>query len=399
MAKQKVKDVDHTPLLGHEALRGSLKESIRAGRAAHAYLVSGARGVGKTGIALEMARLLLCEQSLPFPCNECSQRASSQKLEPPDLHLVFPLPSKKRSDEHETDIIDRNAGQIHQLTQNLAADPYQSSFLPRSKREESGSRTSEDKIRIGLVRSIIRQASLKPYQASRTVFIVFHADTMNDQAQNGLLKLLEEPPAESYIFLIAENEREMLATIRSRCRRIAVPPIETGVLSDWLITQGIAAADARALAVTASGSMARVRELRSGDFAGHQALTIDFLRSAVLCDPEKIARASDALLNSKEYSVDVGLDLLATLLRDAATLRALPAEQAGSLTFSKFIDQLRRIIGSYPAANWEAACGAVDESIRHLARAYSADFVFYSLALRLNELMGPRAVSKPTVAA
>src|SRR4030067_224807 len=82
-------------VIGQEEVRRQLAESLRGGRAAHAYLFSGSDGIGKTAVALEFAQLLLCERDGLAPCGECDQCVTFRSLQHPDMRIYFPLPSKK----------------------------------------------------------------------------------------------------------------------------------------------------------------------------------------------------------------------------------------------------------------------------------------------------------------
>jgi DNA polymerase-3 subunit delta' len=153
-------------VVGQREARARLSDAVRSGRVAHAYLFSGPRGVGKTALALEFAALLLCEREGAEPCGECVNCRASLALRHPDLHLIYPLPSKKagstEDDEREF------AAVITAQNAALAKDPY--TFLRPAKAKD---------VRISLVRGLIHHASMKPYQARRKVLIVLQADAMN----------------------------------------------------------------------------------------------------------------------------------------------------------------------------------------------------------------------------
>ncbi|MBU1983358.1 hypothetical protein KJ815_03000, partial [bacterium] len=127
-------------VIGQVRIRSLLARSLRADRAAHAYLLVGPRGVGKAAIALEYARLLLCSGDEERPCAKCEECRLSQTLQHPDLHLVFPLPPAKRkgqSDDDNGDDAESLAGGIAEITKTLARDPYAPIIV---EHQSSGSR-------------------------------------------------------------------------------------------------------------------------------------------------------------------------------------------------------------------------------------------------------------------
>jgi DNA polymerase III delta prime subunit len=160
-----------------------LRRAILAGRVAHAYAFVGPAGSGRFTTALAFARELLCEQSRATPprasaaaagtdCRACRLVESRQH---PDLHVVVPTPP------------DSN---------------------PKGARA----------IRIGAIRELERQASLRPAMAGRRVLIVDEAERMTGESPQAFLKFLEEPPPETVVILILPRTRAVPATVISRCQ-------------------------------------------------------------------------------------------------------------------------------------------------------------------------------------
>jgi DNA polymerase-3 subunit delta' len=375
----------HSRVVGQREIRARLSEAARHDRAAHAYLLSGPRGVGKTAVALEFAALLLCDRDGAEPCGECPQCAVSLALRHPDLQVVFPLPSRKggstEDDEHEF------ASVIAEQLSKLAKDPYAPTRPPQAK-----------DVRISLVRSMIHRASMKPYQARRKVLVILHADTMNTQAQNALLKALEEPPADAYFLLTTENEGGLLQTIRSRCLRLRFAPLSGEEIRGALVAAGVTGPQAELAAAMSGGSLSHARELSRDDLGDFQQRVLAFLRAAAVCDPLELPRASAALLDDKRMPEQTALELIGLFLRDVALSRTDGDRGERPITFRGFEDRIDAILAAYPEADFDAAARAVDVSSEYIARGYTRDLVMYALAIRLHEALGPRARSstKPT---
>jgi DNA polymerase-3 subunit delta' len=178
-------------LQGHESLIQRLDRSVRDGRYAHAYLIVGPSQVGKATLALDLARALNCRSREDMPCGTCTQ------------------------------CLRISAGQ-HADVRILSLD----------SRPEGASRTE---IGIDEVRELQHQANLKPYEGSHRVFIVDGAEHMSEQAANALLKTLEEPPPQVVITLLTCEEGALLATVRSRCRRLELRPMAVSQVARFLV--------------------------------------------------------------------------------------------------------------------------------------------------------------------
>ncbi|MDD5087545.1 MAG: hypothetical protein PHI18_01935 [bacterium] len=392
MAKKPLTKSGSFPVIGQMRIRRLLAQSLRAGRAAHAYLLVGPGGVGKTAVALEFARLLLCSGDGDQPCEQCDDCRISRTLQHPDLRIVFPLPAVKKSSSSDDDdnAADALSEEIAATITRLTRDPYAATEI--EKKSAVGS-TALQLIKIGEIRSILHSAMLKPYQAARKVFVICHADTMNDSAQNAFLKVLEEPPEAGYFLLTTEREQMLRPTVRSRCQRIPLFPLPAEDLAKALAESGVEDAAANLSAQLSGGSVTRARELAKGDVRALQACVIDFLKASATCDPFKLPAAADALLGGESFPQHVAFDLLKLFFRDLSVRRSASA-QASGLTFGESEAIVDGVLSAFPDVDSDAAARAVDECAGHLARGYTETFALYTLAIRLRECLGPRASTK-----
>jgi DNA polymerase III subunit delta' len=395
-------------VVGQRAIRARLADALRGKRAAHAYLFSGPRGVGKTAVALEFAALLLCEQNGTEPCGNCAQCAPSLALQHPDLHIVFALPPKKK-DSPEEDEGDY-ARYISDQTMSLAKDPYISLKIPAVKSRQpdndndspaSSSKTKSTKpksqtleIRIKSIRTLLHRAAMKPYQAACKVLVVLNADTMNAQTQNCLLKALEEPYPDAYFILTTENEGGLLQTIRSRCQRMRFTPLSVTDIREALTASGMPESQAELAAAMSGGSYSHARELAKDDLQDLQQRVIAFLRAAAVCDPMELPKAVAAMLGDGTQPDPTALEFLGLFLRDVALHAPFQNTAVPPATFRGFEDRIEAVLSSYPAADFAAAAQAVDVAGEHLERGYTKDYVMLGLAIRLHEALGPRASVK-----
>lgn len=203
------------PLFGHDAVRARLAAQADRGKLPASLLFHGAAGVGKQRLALWLAQRLVCPNP-DRPCGGCQQCRYADSLQHPDIHWIYPHPNVPGAadwpfddlkDVQETRIAERLEAQ------GLYARPDGSSGIYKS-----------DAVYLRHV------ASRSPAMASRKVIIIGDAERMvpqqaNPEAANMLLKLLEEPPADTSLILTSSEPSAMLQTVRSRVVSVRVPPL------------------------------------------------------------------------------------------------------------------------------------------------------------------------------
>ena len=191
-----------------------LETSLVTGRLSHAYLFVGPPHVGKTTLAMDLARAVNCLSSeRASPCQECIQ-------------------CRRIAGGHHADV-------------RLIGIRRQEEDAPR--RRELG---------IAEVRSVTNQSHLKPYEGASRVFIFEDAETMSEEAANALLKTLEEPPPQTLLILLTSQEDRLLPTIRSRCSRVELSPMAEEPLTRYLVeNHKVESQEARLLARLSKGCL------------------------------------------------------------------------------------------------------------------------------------------------
>lgn len=134
----------------------------------HAYIIQGPSDHIKTAFAEKLAGAMLCSGEGPKPCLSCHHCQKSSRMIHPDILVIDKLEDKRE-------------------------------------------------ILVDQIRAVREDAVILPNEADKKVYIIKNADTMNPNAQNAMLKLLEEPPSHAAFLLLAENPAELLPTVRSRC--------------------------------------------------------------------------------------------------------------------------------------------------------------------------------------
>ena len=178
-------------LIGHETAEQALIDSAASGRMPHAWLICGPEGIGKATLAYRFARYLLAG---PQPAGLFGAGETGLYVAPD--HPVFRRVAAK--------------GHADLMTVELGADP------------KTGRMRGE--IVVDDVRAVSEFMHMTPAEGGFRVVIVDIVDAMNRNAANALLKILEEPPPQALLLLVCHAPGRVLATIRSRCRKLVLRP-------------------------------------------------------------------------------------------------------------------------------------------------------------------------------
>lgn len=210
-------------IIGQSGLKQELIREIKSGKIAHAQLLQGTAGHGGLPLALAFAQYVFCtNRQDQDSCGQCASCQKVQQLQHPDLHFVFPVVQAigKTSDLFLSD-----------WREQIQANPYFDLFDWTSR--------IDNKLRKPIIgteesKEIIRKLNLKGYEGGYKIMIIWQPEEMNADCANKLLKILEEPPAQTLFLLVSEDASKLMITIQSRTQLIRVPKISTNELSAYL---------------------------------------------------------------------------------------------------------------------------------------------------------------------
>nr|WP_299345346.1 DNA polymerase III subunit [Allomuricauda sp.] len=241
-------------VLGLEHIKNHLTATSDNGRVAHAQLFIGPEGCGTLPMALAYAQYLLCKNTKGENDGgnaACNLKCSS--LSHPDLHFAFPVANSDKIKSHAvSDLF------LEEWRKFVQEQPYGNLF---DWYRAIGIEKKQGQIGVDEAHDIVKKLSLKSYEGGRKVLIIWMAEKMNVAASNKLLKLIEEPPADTVLILIAENEEQIISTIRSRCQILHFPPLAEGVVFEALKKQGASESDAASIAQEANGNFNKALDL------------------------------------------------------------------------------------------------------------------------------------------
>ena len=207
-------------VIGQEAVKQRLIGSVRENHVSHAQLFLGPAGSGKLPLALAYAQYILCpNRTETDSCGVCPTCQKIQKLVHPDLHFVVPTAAtKKVKSNPESDLFMEEWRDYVIQNQAYVDTSGWYSFLDVENKQ--GYMSVRD------ATSLLRKLSMKAYEGEYKIAIIWMAEKMRVDTANKLLKLLEEPPEKTVFLLIAEDQEELLATIKSRTALVKIPAID-----------------------------------------------------------------------------------------------------------------------------------------------------------------------------
>ena len=280
-------------IIGNGTAAKALLSMADSGRVAHAMLFYENEGCGALPLALAYIQYLNCSNPQNGDsCGECPSCRQMSKLIHPDVHFVYPVnKGPKASDDKPT-----SESYIKYWRELVLSNPY---FMEADLQKAIGIESKSGLIAVAEAKSIITKLSLTSVADGYKAVIFYLPEKMNQETANRLLKMVEEPPADTVFIFITHAPEKVLQTIFSRCQSLRVLPMEKEEVEEVLISRmGVSPAEARAKAAVSGGSVGAAMSMigdkeeydRFMDLFGDlmNALTARDLASALECG-EQIA--------------------------------------------------------------------------------------------------------------
>jgi DNA polymerase-3 subunit delta' len=300
-------------VVGQEQIKEHLQNAIRLDKVSHAYIISGERGTGKEFIAKTFAITLQCEaREDTEPCLTCHACKQALGNNHPDIKFI-----------------------THEKPNTIGVDDIRN--------------------------QINGDIVIKPYSGPKKIYIIDEAEKMTVQAQNALLKTLEEPPEYAVVLLLTANLEVFLPTIVSRCVCLSMKPVPDKELRQYLM-ESMSLPDYKAdiCVAFARGNIGKAKLLASSEeFEKVKDEALVLLKNIGTME---ISEIITAIKKISEYKFEVGdyLDILSIWYRDVLLFKA--TRDINSLIFRDELPYIKRVADTY-------AYEGIEEIIKGLEKA------------------------------
>ncbi len=279
-------------IVGQRHIKEYLKNVIATGKVSHAYIIGGERLAGKEFLARIFAQTLQCEQGGTEPCGVCHSCRQAESRNHPDIIYINRTKASIGVDEVREQLCD--------------------------------------------------DVSIRPYNRPYKIYIINEAERLTVQAQNAILKTLEEPPEYVVIMLLTASISSFLPTIRSRCVELEMKPVPNDELKKFLMEEmEIPDYKADVCVAFAQGNVGKAREMaKSEDFTAVQEVAINLVRDA---RETEISDMIELIQSLSEYKVDPQeyLDIITVWYRDILLFKA--TGDTGSIVYTQQLAPIRKV--------------------------------------------------------
>lgn len=322
-------------IIGQDQMKEHLMGAIQHGKVSHAYLINGERSSGKEFIAKVFAKALQCEEGGIEPCGKCHSCKQAESGNQPDIIFVT--------------------------------------------HEKPNSFGVED-IRTQINQDIV----IKPYSSKYKIYIMNEAEKMTVQAQNALLKTLEEPPAYAVIILLTTNVEAMLPTILSRLVVLNMKPVGDQLVKDYLMKEvKVPNYKADICVAFARGNLGKAKLLAtSEEFDKVKEEAISLLKNIRQMEIQEVMKAIKKI---GEYKLEVNdyLDIMAIWYRDALLFKA--TNDANHLIFKEEIQYIKKVADQSTYEGIDSILKALEQAKRRIEANVSFDLAMELLLLTIQE--------------
>lgn len=328
-------------IVGHNKIVNHLKNAIEMDKVSHAYIINGEDNSGKMMLAEAFAMALQCEEGGSEPCGNCRSCRQAKDHNQPDIIFI---------------------GQDEMME------------------EKKTKSISVDEIRTLLNNDIV----IKPYSSKYKIYIVDHAEKMNVQAQNALLKTIEEPPAYGVIILLTSNADSFLPTILSRCILLNIKTVEEELIKKHLMSKyQVPDYKAEICAAFAQGNVGKAIQLAASD-------SFNEMKQEVLALVKKMEDieiyelpVTIKSINSYKQRMDEYLDLLTLWYRDILYFKA--TDNVNNLIFKDEVYDIKKQAAKKSYSGIEKILQSIELTRTRLKANVNFDLVIEMLLLAIKE--------------
>jgi len=322
-------------IIGQEQIKEHLKNTLASGKISHAYIINGERSSGKEFVAKVFAMALQCERDGEKPCQECPSCRKALSANHPDIIKI-----------------------THEKPNTISVDDIRT--------------------------QVNHDIAIMPYSSPYKIYIINEAEKMTVQAQNAILKTLEEPPGYAVLLLLTGNQEALLPTILSRCVVLNMKPVHDKLVKRFLMEElMVPDYKAEVCAAFARGNVGKAKALASSeDFEEIKAEATSLLKYIKDMELHEIMAAIKKI---SDFKMDVNdyLDIMAVWFRDVLLFKA--TSDANHLVFREEIQTIRKITERSSYEGLERVLDALEKAKNRLNANVNFELTMELLLLEIKE--------------
>lgn len=367
-------------VIGQAEIKERLTRSVQENRVSHALLFLGGEGSGNLPMALAFAQYLVCEnKNADDSCGKCPACLKMKKLVHPDITFSYPVTTREKI---------KNPKSIDFITEWRKAvlrNPY---LNYNEWITELDSENKQGNISVDESADILRRLSLKSVEAPYKIVIIWLAEKMNVPAANKLLKIIEEPPDQTFFFLVSENYEQILPTILSRTQLVKLNKIGDADMAGALEkNHALTKESAIRIAHRSGGNYLEAMNLihHHDEEQNENKKFLEWMRACLKMNLKSIQELTQELADTsreeQKLFLQNGLHILRECLMinyaDKSMIRFEGEELESFRKFSPFVN----------AANSEQFIEEFNKAHFHLERNANFKILFADLSLKVNRLL------------
>jgi len=366
------------PVIGQQRILEMLHTVDHTGRYANAYMFQGPEGTGKEAMAMEFAAILNCQSVGEKPCGTCPGCKQMRHLQHPNVQLLFALPGGSSGDKSDPlrGLSESVIESIQKAIEAKSRTPYTKIRIEKAQN-----------IRISSVRAMQKSIHLGRPEAGRKVVLILEAERMNTEAFNSILKVVEEPPADTSFIFCTSAEHLLPPTIRSRCQSVPFRVLTSGEIAEGLRehTQLKDEAAIEKISRLADGDFGFALTLAEQDLNEQEEALLEFIRAVMKGDGLPIKQQVDRLESIyRESPLEFRrfVALLQIWFRDARVWSE--TENVRQLVFPEMLEKIQRFVEFYQAADYATVQALLENAIDFIERNVYIRLALHSMQIQLH---------------
>jgi DNA polymerase III subunit delta' len=366
-------------VIGQAAVKNRLTHSFHEGRVPHAMLFNGKEGTGALGLAMGMSRFLLCEnKQTDESCGQCKACKAVDTLQHPDLHFSFPFFNLSGKEKTTADEFLEDWRKIILETTYFNTEYWISQITKENK---------QLLFPVQEANRIAHKVFLKSFYGGPKIMIIWMAEMIKEDTANKLLKILEEPPAQTIFILVTESIEQMLPTVLSRVQQIQVPILSGEEIKAVLLHNEVDEERAQLATTFANGNWWKAMQF-AGNENFNQGLDEVFQQWMRLCYKKDLFHLTEMSNTFQGWGREVQKQFFEYALEQVRQnlmknyvgedfVQMTPGEVEFASKFSKFINHF----------NVEDLMNTIAQASYYVARNLNGKLLFMQLSLQVHHLL------------